>query len=87
MCLYVCMVMSSENNCSCLTGNQVEDFKIRRKPQNEYHIIMKSRVLQREIIFVVMIIKERSSKLLLPSKIPYLKQQTVGTKKLYKYME
>lgn len=40
---------------------------------------MKSKVLQREIVFVVMIIKEKSNKLLLPSKIPYLKQQREGT--------
>lgn len=40
---------------------------------------MKSRFLQKESIFVVMIIKNRSNKLLLISKIPYLKQQIVGT--------
>lgn len=40
---------------------------------------MKSKVLLREIIFVVMIITERSNKLLLANKIPYLKQQAVGT--------
>lgn len=45
----------------------------------ENHIIMKNRVLQREIVFVVMIIKEKSNKLLLFSKIPYLKQQIEGT--------